>query len=196
MFHKGLNKDIIIKAAVDLIEKDGQKNFSMRILADKLEVKTASLYKHVANIDEVFTEVGLLALKQQRDIQFAAIEGKYGDEAIFSLADAYRKFAKEHSELYKTIISMPMTKNKVLEEAAEMVTEPIISVLGQFPLDETQKMHWQRVIRGIMHGFISQEESGYFRHFPVDIEESYHIAIQCFVDGLNKFMKEGENYAK
>lgn len=192
MFHKGLNREIIIKTAVDLIEKDGYKNFSMRILADKLDVKTASLYKHVANIEDLFTEVGLFALKMQRDIQLDAIKGKYRDEAIFCLASGYRKFAKEHSELYKTIISMPMTKNKVLENAAKMVTEPIMYVLEQFHLNETQKMHYQRVMRGIMHGFISQEEAGYFSHFPVDIEESYNIAINCFLNELNKIMEEGE----
>ncbi len=44
MFHKGLNKEIIVNAAKELIEQEGVQNFSMRKLADKLEVKTASLY--------------------------------------------------------------------------------------------------------------------------------------------------------
>lgn len=189
MFHKGLNKQIIINTAIDLIEKDGYKNFSMRILADNLHVKTASLYKHIKNIDEVFTEVGLYALKLQREAQFKAIDGKYGEEAIFSLAHAYRNFAKEHTELYKTIIGVPMSKNKVLDDAAKMVKEPIEYVLSEFCLNETQKVHMQRIMRGIMHGFISQEEAGYFSHLPEDIEESYHMAIQCFIYGLREISK-------
>ena len=32
--HKGLNKEIIIKAAADLIETQGRECFSMRLLAD------------------------------------------------------------------------------------------------------------------------------------------------------------------
>ena len=47
-------------------------------------------------------------------------------------------------------------------------------------------MHWQRILRGVMHGFVSQEAAGYFSHFPVNLEESYHLAIQCVIDGLNK----------
>lgn len=39
---------------------------------------------------------------------------------------------------------------------------------------------------GVMHGFVSQEASGYFSHYPVDLEESYRLAIGCVIDGLHK----------
>ena len=45
MFHKGLNKEIIVNTAKELIEQEGVQNFSMRKLADKLEVKTAKSFK-------------------------------------------------------------------------------------------------------------------------------------------------------
>lgn len=47
MFHKGLNKEIIVDAAKELIEQDGFPAFSMRRLAEKLNIKTASLYAHI-----------------------------------------------------------------------------------------------------------------------------------------------------
>ena len=55
--HKGLNKEIIIKAAADLIETQGRECFSMRLLADSLQVKTASLYNHIKSMDELITSV-------------------------------------------------------------------------------------------------------------------------------------------
>lgn len=36
MFHKGLNKEIIVESAKEMIEKDGVQQFSMRKLAEKL----------------------------------------------------------------------------------------------------------------------------------------------------------------
>ncbi len=39
MFHKGLNKEIIVDTAKELIEGNGFDEFSMRKLADRLEVK-------------------------------------------------------------------------------------------------------------------------------------------------------------
>lgn len=185
MFHKGLNKNLLVKTAKNLIEEQGCSNFSMRLLADKLGVKTASLYTHIESMDTLVTEVGLSALREQNDFQFLAIKGKHRDAAIISLAHASRQFAKEHRELYKLIMQMPVSSNETLKVSAEIVTEPAMQVLSEYDISEEEKMHWQRVLRGITHGFISQEEYGYFSHYPVDIEKSYQLAIQCLIDGLN-----------
>ena len=32
-----------------------------------------------------------------------------------------------------------------------------------------------------LHGFISQEEAGCFRHFPADVSDSYKMAVQGFI---------------
>ena len=186
LFHKGLNKEILIEASKELIEENGIAAFSMRALADKLNVKTASLYTHIESMDALFTEVGLSALNDQRTAQLAAIEGKDGDAAVFALAESYRAFAKAHAALYQLIMQMPMGKDETLRAAAAMTAEPSMQVLMGYPLGEERRMHWQRVLRGVMHGFVSQEASGYFSHFPVDLEESYRLAIQCVIDGLNK----------
>ena len=50
MAHKGLSPDAVVKAAVELIEQQGRDAFSMRLLADQLGIKTASLYNHVENM--------------------------------------------------------------------------------------------------------------------------------------------------
>ena len=74
MFHKGLNKDIIIAAAKELIEQEGFQQFSMRKLAEILGVKTASLYTHIESMEMLFTEVGLSTLKEQREYLMSAVK--------------------------------------------------------------------------------------------------------------------------
>ncbi len=186
MFHKGLNRDGIVEAAKKLIEENGFGAFSMRMLAEKLGVKTASLYAHIESMDALFTEVGLSALNDQKAAQLAAIEGKSGDAAIFALAESYRAFAKAHAALYQLIMQMPMGKDKTLRAAAAMTAEPSMQILRDYSIPEERRMHWQRVLRGVMHGFVSQEASGYFSHYPVDLGESYRLAIGCVVDGLHR----------
>ena len=36
-------------------------------------------------------------------------------------------------------------------------------MMPRYPIGEERRMHWQRVLRGVMHGFVSQEASGYVR---------------------------------
>ena len=194
MFHKGLKKVIIVDAAKELIEQEGFPAFSMRRLAEKLNVKTASLYAHIESMDALFTEIGLSALREQRDCLLNAIGGQDGDAAVTALAESYRRFAAEHAELYKIIMQMPSGNDAVLKEAAAMTAEPFMRVLADYRLTEAQKMHWQRALRGLMHGFVSEEQAGYFSHYPVSAEESYQIAVRCMIDGLHK--EAGETDAR
>lgn len=192
VFHKGLRKEVLIEASKELIEENGIAAFSMRALAEKLGVKTASLYAHIASMDALFTEVGLSALNDQKTAQLAATCGKEGDAAVFALAESYRAFAKAHAALYQLIMQMPMSKDETLRAAAAMTAEPSMQVLQGYPIREERRMHWQRVLRGVMHGFVSQEASGYFSHYPVDLEESYRLAIRCVIDGLHKEAAQNE----
>lgn len=190
MYRKGLNQEQIINYAKEQIEKSGYDQFSMRALAEKLNVKTASLYAHVESMDALLKDVGLLALQEQKAYQLESIAGKHRDEAVMALSEAYRKYAKEHKELYRFIMQMPTSDNEPLKNAASMITEPAMKVLEDYSLREERKMHWQRILRGLMHGFISQEENGYFSHYDADVEESYRIAIQCLIDGLHREEEE------
>ena len=164
----------------------------MRALADKLNVKTASLYTHIQSMEDLFTSIGLSALEMQKKAQLSAVHGLSRDRALIALADSSRRFAKEHSELYRLIMQMPSGNNETLKKAAAMTAEPAMNVLGGYHITELGKMHWQRVLRGVIHGFISQENAGYFSHYPADIEDSYHIAVQCIIAGLHKEEKYDE----
>ena len=193
MPRKGLNRQVVINAAIQLIEEKGYHNFSMRELADRLQVKTASLYNHVSNMDSLHSEIGYYAISELRRVQLAAIRDKQRDDAVLALACAYYDFAKEHTELYKIIMSLSVLQDDDLLDAAGDVVESIMIVLSGYDLGETQKIHLQRVLRSIMHGFISQEEAGCFRHFPVEVSESFRVAISYFLDNLHKMEWDGKS---
>ena len=186
MFHKGLSKELLVETAKGLIEERGIDAFSMRALAEALDVKTASLYAHIESMDALFTEVGLSALNDQKSAQLAAVQDMDRDAAIFALAESYRAFAKDHAQLYQFIMQMPLGRDETLRAAAAMTAQPAMQVLSSYAISDEQCMHWQRVLRCVMHGFTSQEAFGYFSHYPVDTEDSYHVAIQCIIDGLHK----------
>lgn len=67
-----------------------------------------------------------------------------------------------------------------------MTAEPFMRVLADYSISDYRRMHWQRVLRGLMHGFVSEEQAGYFSHYPISIDESYEIAVRCVIDGLHK----------
>ena len=187
---QGLTRQVLIQAALHLIEERGYASFSMGELAKYLHVRPASLYNHIENLDTLYTEVGLAAISQMVGAEKEAIEGKSGDEALRALADAYYTFATTHYELYMVIMKLPHSQNHVLEIAAGQIIEPIFHVFADFALDDTQKIHWQRILRSMMHGFISHEQCGAFSRFPICRSTTYQMAIQCILDGLHAAGKE------
>ena len=181
MAGKGLTRDGVVREAIGLIEERGLQALSARELAARLRIRAASLYNHIRSSDELHTEVGYYAISELKSVQLAAIAGKERAEAVEALADAYYRFGRERPELYKVILSLPMVKNDALQTAAGDIVEPIMAALSGYALGEDRKMHLQRVLRSIMHGFLSQEEAGCFRHFPVEVSESYALAVRGFI---------------
>ena len=190
MARQGLTRADVIGAAIEMIESEGLHNFSLRELAGRLHIKAASLYNHIRNMDELYTEIGYYVISELKKVQLDAIAGKQRAEAVKALADAYYRFGKERPELYKVILSLPMVKNDAIHRAGFDIVEPIMSAMAGYHLTREQMMHLQRVFRSIMHGFISQEEAGCFRQFPVDVGDSYRMAVQGFILLLESSEKE------
>ena len=186
MAQKGLNSEIVIKAAAELIEKEGMETFSMRLLADFLGIKTASLYNHVESMDGLIAEICRYALRLQKETEMQTIEGKHGEDAVRLLADAYRSFAKKHRELYWLIMNTAARDNRVLDDAATLFTDPLKKMLEDFHLSEEKSIHYRRLFRAIVHGFVSQEDTGFFSHYPMDVDKSFHFAVQCYINSLRQ----------
>lgn len=134
-------------------------------------------------MNELFIDISRYAAEELKQTQLAAIKGKHRDDALFALATSYRSFAKEHKGLYKVTISLPNLQGDILTAAA--IAEPIFLVLSKYKLSEEQSIHWQRILRSIIHGFLTQEEAGFFQQYPISVEISYQTAIRCFLNGLH-----------
>ena len=149
---KGLSAESITVAAAELIEQYGRSGFSMRLLADTMGVKTASLYNHIENMDTLLTEVCRYALRMQEDGELRAIAGKTGREAVWALAWAYRRFAQQHRELYWLVMDTAVGEPRVLDDAAARFTEPLKQVLSGFRLPPREEIHFRRMFRfGLRH---------------------------------------------
>ena len=183
---QGLSKESVVQAAIRLIEEKGIDQFSMAKLAQRLNLKTASLYNHIDSLNQLLECVGEDAVRRIVVQETLAIAGKKCDDALFALAEAYRTFVREHYELYRVIMAFPKLDDPTLEQEAGKIISPIFEVLSGYGLTEEQRYHWQRVLRAVMGGFAFHEQSGGFSQLPVDQDESFRIAIQCVADGLRK----------
>lgn len=186
MSAKGLTKDLILAEAVACMESTGQPVVSLHEVARRLGVKTPSLYNHIKNTKELRYEIFQYAIGQFVANQRAATANKRKDEAVRAFAEAYHTFATENKGLYRLIMSIPSEEDDRAKEVAIPLLETVVEILTDYGLTEESVAHWQRVFRAILHGFISEEDLGYFYYYKsIDLKKSRDIAIQCFLDGLH-----------
>ena len=183
MPRKGLSMDDILEKAVKLVEEKGIEKFSLRELAARLEVKPASLYNHVTNVEEITNAVGHVALSTLSE-KLHSIQTDAGyDKRLLMIADAYREYALNNPELYKTIVRMPSYEDESLKEEGHSIMNELYCSLDEFPLNHTEKIHFGRSYRSAMHGFVSLEMNGYFKNEP-DVKESYHFLMEQMIKAL------------
>lgn len=186
MGKRGLTREAITEAAVAQIEEGGMAAFSLRALASSMGIQVSSLYNHIRGQRDLMTAVGLRAVAMLTEAEARAIRGREPEEALFALADAYRRFAWEHTELYRLVMGVHALAIPELEAAAKGIAEPILQVLSGFGVEGDARIHGQRLLRSVMHGFFALENRGGFSGAPVDRETSYRLAIECVAAQLRK----------
>ena len=192
MSHRaGLDQASVVEAAVKLIDEEGIEQLSLGRLAERLGVRTPSLYNHVAGLPGLKHDLTLYCLHDLLDLILRSTVGKSRTEAIFALADAYRAYAREAPGRYALTVQAPDPGDQEVQALAQQLVDVVRAVLAPYRLSEEEAIHAIRGLRSIVHGFISLEVAGGFA-MPVDLDASFHWLINLFIAGLSQPTMTGE----
>jgi AcrR family transcriptional regulator len=181
-----LDKNTIVMAAAQLANEQGSDHVTLALLAKKLNIKPPSLYNHFEGLPGIKRELALFSLnKLYNQLEEASSEKFTGEEAIMDITDAYLSFARENPGLYEFSLSAPDPLDEQVSHAGEKIVRLVISKIQPFSLTDEEAIHAVRGIRSLMHGFASLEQKGGFR-MPLDLDESYKLAVKTFLRGLKK----------
>jgi len=192
MSHRaGLDQASVVEAAVKLIDEEGIEQLSLGRLAERLGVRTPSLYNHVAGLPGLKHDLTLYCLHDLLDLILRSTVGKSRAEAIFALANAYRAYAREAPGRYALTVQAPDPGDQEVQALAQQLVDVVRAVLAPYRLSEEVAIHAIRGLRSIVHGFISLEVAGGFA-MPVDLDASFHWLINLFIAGLSQPTMTGE----
>ena len=181
----GLDQEAVVEAAAKLVDEEGIEQLSLGRLAERLGVRTPSLYNHVAGLPGLKHDLALYCLRDVLNHLFRATIGKSRAEAIFAFANAYRVYAGETPGRYALTLQAPDPGDLELQAIAQQIIEIALAILEPYKFSEEEAIHAIRGLRSIVHGFISLEGAGGFA-MPVDLDASFHWLINVFVAGLER----------
>lgn len=178
-----LNRDKIIVATAELIEEIGFKNIALNKLADKLGIKTSSLYNHLDGLNDLYAGLEDLGVEKLEESLRNSAVCLSKEDAVEAVAYAYRKFVKENPELYNALMKAPKLDEIGIEHDKKSVFEIMHKILKPYNYNKEEEMHIIRGFRSIVHGFVSLESDGLFRG-ATDLDESFRLLIVSFVSSI------------
>jgi AcrR family transcriptional regulator len=180
----GLSGGDVVAAAAALADEIGYAGLTMGLLAERLGVRTPSLYKHVAGLDDLQHQLATLAMTEVGDVIGDAVQGRAGADALAALLHAVRGYVTRHPGRYTATAggggAVLRGPDDPLLAATTRVLATIAAVLRGYGIGEDEMDHAIRTIRCTIHGFAVLEASGGFQ-WSNDPDESFEWMIR-FVD--------------
>jgi AcrR family transcriptional regulator len=183
MVRVGLDHAAVVAAAAALADERGFSALTLADLAERLHVKTPSLYNHIQGLASVKRDLALLGLRALADCLRRAAVGKAGDDAILAFANAYRAYVKAHPGVYEATALATLLDDHELQRAGAEVVNIVLATLAYYGLADDDAIHATRGLRSVVHGFATLEVAGGFG-MPQDIDESFHWLVLAYIAGL------------
>lgn len=104
----GLTRDRIAEAAVDLVDRNGLEQFSVRGLATAMGVDPMSIYNHIKGKAALLDAISAAVLAEAEAEIVAGPPGRWDDTARH-LAHAYRDLAHRHPRVFPLLATRAQT---------------------------------------------------------------------------------------
>ena len=183
----GLSGGEVVAAAAGLADEIGYAGLTMGLLAERLGVRTPSLYKHVGGLDDLQHQLATLAMTEVGEVIRDAVQGLAGADALAALLHAIRGYVTQHPGRYMATAggggAVLRGPDDPLLAASARVLATIAAVLRGYGIAEDELDHAIRTIRCTIHGFAMLEASGGFQ-WSNDPDESFEWMIRFIDRGL------------
>jgi AcrR family transcriptional regulator len=180
----GLAPASVVAAGAALADEVGLAGLTMGLLAERLGVRTPSLYKHVGGLEDLGRRIAVLALNEAADAVGGAVQGYAGRDALAAAARAFRAFVLAHPGRYAaTIGTEPTGPDDPLAEAGQRLLAGFRAVLRGYDIAEADTDHALRLLRSLCHGFATLQAANAFQ-WSTDVDESFEWLIAFADRGL------------
>ena len=164
-----LSRDSIVSAALTFLDREGWDALTINALATQLGTKGPSLYNHVDSLEDLRRTVRMRVVGDIIGMLNTVGDGRTRDDAVVSMASAYRSYAHHHPGRYSAFTRMPLGgDDPEYTEATRAAAGPVIAVLGSYGLDGESAFYAALEFWSAMHGFVLLEMTGVMNGIDTD----------------------------
>ena len=156
-----LSRDAIVNAALTFLDREGWDALTINALANQLGTKGPSLYNHVDSLEDLRRTVRMRVVDDIIGMLNTVGDGRTRDDAVVSMASAYRSYAHHHPGRYSAFTRMPFGgDDPEYTRATRAAAEPVIAVLASYGLEGENGFFAALEFWSALHGFVLLEMTG------------------------------------
>lgn len=180
-----LKQSDVVQVAAALADAKGIDAVTLSALADRLCIRTPSLYNHVSSLADLRQKLTVLALTELYQAIETEVGHRDGAVAFRALCRAYREWALSRPGLYACVVPTTHVDNVDIQVVGEQLLSLTLRILSSLGVKEADAVHAARYVRSTLHGFVTLEQAG---GFGIDREpsESFDWAVDSLFNGLAK----------
>lgn len=179
----GLAPAAVVAAGAALADEVGFDGLTMGLLAERVGVRTPSLYKHVESLDALRRGIAVQAKHELATALARACVGLSGPDAVHAFADAYRRWVLDHPGRHAATIRPAAADDEEDRAAGEEALQVLFDILAGFGLRGARSIDAARALRSAIHGFTNLESAGGFG-LPQEVNRSYRFLIDSLIASL------------
>src|SRR6202050_268482 len=149
-----ITREVVLAAALEIIDRDGAEALSMRRLAAALDRDPMIIYRHAANKAALLdgaAETGLAQLKVDASDPDWAVQ-------LRTVARNYRELALAHPHVVPLLVTRPLSTPLALRPRGTLrPLEDVLKLLTRAGFSGPDALHIYRALFGFLHGHILNE---------------------------------------
>jgi len=180
----GLSSQDVVAAAAELADEAGYQQLSMGLVAQRLGIRTPSLYKHVKDLADLRHRLATQAMTELGEAVRDALQGRSGLDALTALLTASRAYVTVHPGRYAATIGAQFTgPDDPLLTAASRLIGSIAAMLRGYGIGDTEMDHAIRTLRCTIHGYAALQADDGFQ-WNADPDDTFDWMIRFLDCGL------------
>jgi AcrR family transcriptional regulator len=173
---KGLSRERIVDAAIRIIDRDGLDGLSMRALGRECEVEAMSLYRYVANKDELLDAVQEGIVAQMR----LGTPGRSWLDTLARTAREFRRVLAQHPR------AIPLFVRPAATQGAYAALEQTWRVLVQAGFDELDAL---RAFQSLLAFVVGQALWQFTPTGERPADDEFEFGLEVMLLGLERMQE-------
>ena len=190
MPRRGLDRHLIIAETADLANEIGFSNVSLKLLAEKLNIKAPSLYYHFSSLEELKQELMVYGWEELCGKLTEVLIGESGDEALRLGCNTIYDYAVNNPGVFEAMAFSNKNDRRMNMDASREFMRILFKVLGKRNIGEKNAFHVMRLARSYIEGFALLVNNRAFDTSQYPLKESFDFGVEFIINSIHRLETE------